>query len=979
MTPERWQQVRDELSAALALAPRDRSAYLEGLGANDPALRSEVMSLLAIEQQASPEFLCPPTDGDEVTLNGSGTESSRLGRRIGPYQLVEEIGIGGMGVVYRAFRADDQFRKEVAIKLVRSGENSSFVVSRFKSERQLLAGLDHPNIAALFDGGTTEEGVPYFAMELIAGQPIVEYCNTKKLSVRERLELFLHVCSAVQYAHQRLIIHRDLKPSNILVTSTGTPKLLDFGIAKILEAPSLPEQGAETTISLFRLLTPAYASPEQIRGETITTASDVYSLGVVLYELLTGHRPCRIESNAPYEIEQAVCEFEPEKPSAIVFQRTTLKTDSRIVDITPKSVSEVREGSPEKLSRLVRGDLDNIILMALRKEPQRRYPSVEQFAADLVRHLENKPVSAAKDTLQYRLSKFVSRHKAGFAAAIVVAVSVIGGIAVTLHEARIAQAQRWLAEQRFNDVRDLANSLLFDVHDSIQDLPGSTPARKLLIERALRYLDGLARGSASEPSLQRELATAYEKVGTVQGNPFGANLGDVQGALASYGKALAIREHLTQIDPENVADQVALARSQRLFAATSANRSVGWDEKRNMEEELLALATAEKAYHLDSSNPAALEELQTNYDLLVTFRDSTGDYEGAWEYLQKEKPIIAARLQTARENLNLLLAQGKWETKAGVELAKLGFREEAFKHFHQGIQIFESLSAGGADTISARYLAAALERFGDAQLLNSNVREALHSYQRGRQVLGPLLETDPKNAVAQLDMASALARIGNAEALNGNTKVGVTTLDQAARMLRSQIARDPDYNEPPWLLVLTLIWNGEALERNGHPEAALGKYREVIAIWEQNKHPLAQTILAGVHEKISGALASSGRWQEASQEADLAETDAEQMIATHPYMLNAIYVKADANEKLGELHQRQANQTVTPEQRLRAWTEARNSYKRSLDAWAKLTNPAARTPAGFSCGNPKKITLELAGAEVALRRTVQYPFAHRVF
>jgi RNA polymerase sigma factor (TIGR02999 family) len=256
MTPERWQQIRDGLSSVLEMAPSERSAYLDGLGAKDPTLRSEIASLLAVEQQANPEFLNPPTIADPAGAASVESGKSRVGRRIGPYQLVEEIGVGGMGEVYRAFRADDEYRKEVAIKLVRSGEDSNFVVSRFKSERQVLASLDHPNIAGLFDGGTTDEGLPYFAMELIEGQPVVDYCDSGKLSIKERLDLFLQICSAVHYAHQRLIIHRDLKPSNILVTSAGIPKLLDFGIAKILEAPASTGDTAEPTISLFRLLTP---------------------------------------------------------------------------------------------------------------------------------------------------------------------------------------------------------------------------------------------------------------------------------------------------------------------------------------------------------------------------------------------------------------------------------------------------------------------------------------------------------------------------------------------------------------------------------------------------------------------------------------------------------------------------------------------------------------------------------------------------
>jgi eukaryotic-like serine/threonine-protein kinase len=286
MTPGRWRHVKDVLAAALELEPSERQAHLESVCAGDLAMRREIESLLAMSLGTGSDVLSIPID---VTEQSSATKT-RIGCRIGPYQVVGEIGVGGMGEVYRAFRADDQYSKEVAIKLVAAGQDSKFVVSRFKNERQVLANLDHPNIARFLDGGTTEDGVPYFVMELIDGLPIDQYCKQRKLPISERLGLFLHVCSAVQFAHQHLIIHRDIKPSNILVASDGTPKLLDFGIAKILDSDSLGGS-VESTITVFRMLTPGYASPEQVRGEPITTTSDVYSLGVVLYELLTGCHP----------------------------------------------------------------------------------------------------------------------------------------------------------------------------------------------------------------------------------------------------------------------------------------------------------------------------------------------------------------------------------------------------------------------------------------------------------------------------------------------------------------------------------------------------------------------------------------------------------------------------------------------------------------------------------------------------------------
>ncbi len=341
-------------------------------------------------------------------------EETLAGRRIGPYQVIREIGSGGMGAVYLAARADEAYRKEVAIKLIPRGVCTHSVIQRFRTERQILAGLDHPNIARLLDGGATEDGLPYLVMEYIQGEPIDRYCEARRLSLVGRLRLFQSVCAAVHYAHQHLVIHRDIKPGNVLVTADGAPRLLDFGIAKLL-SPEPSSGAAAAGSTTIPVMTPAYASPEQVRGESITTASDVYSLGVLLYELLAGRRPYDVAGPTPAELERAVCRQEPERPSVV---------------------------TGGALGRRLRGDLDNIVLMAMRKEPRRRYGSVEQFSEDIRRHLEGLPVIARPDTLGYRGAKFVSRHKAGAAAAMLVGLSLAAGVAATLREARIASAER---------------------------------------------------------------------------------------------------------------------------------------------------------------------------------------------------------------------------------------------------------------------------------------------------------------------------------------------------------------------------------------------------------------------------------------------------------------------------------------------------------------------------------------------------------
>jgi len=392
---------------------------------------AELESLLASHEQAG-DFLDEPVLVGAEAAAGSEPVESLVGRRIGPYQMLREIGQGGLGLVYLALRVDDEYRKLVAIKLIKRGMDTRAIVRRFRHERQMLAGLEHPNICRLIDGGTIDHGRPYFIMEYVDGLPLDEYCNQRRLSVNERLTLFRTVCAAVHCAHQNLIVHRDLKPSNILVTADGVPKLLDFGIAKWL----LPEPSEQMKTSTgLRPMTPEYASPEQVRGGTITTASDVYALGVLLYELLTGHHPYLLEGCWLPEVERLICEAQPERPSAAVSR--------------PKAVLDAGpDGSSEALRRRLAGDLDNIILMALRKEPARRYASAHELSEDIRRHLEGMPVMARKDTLAYRMGKFVRRNKSAVSAATLVLVSLLVGLLATTWQAHRANQQRIRAEQQ---------------------------------------------------------------------------------------------------------------------------------------------------------------------------------------------------------------------------------------------------------------------------------------------------------------------------------------------------------------------------------------------------------------------------------------------------------------------------------------------------------------------------------------------------
>jgi len=827
VTPERWQKVKDVLATVLDLAPTERAGYLAKSCAGDDLLRRNVEVLLQREQKANADFLSRTSLAETVAALFPEEKNPWIGRRVGAYQIVEQIGVGGMGEVYRAYRADDQYRKEVALKVVRAGQDSGLVLRRFKNERQILAGLEHPNIARLLDGGTTDDGLPYFVMELIEGQALNEYCDSNKLTTTERLKLFLQVCSAVQYAHQRLIIHRDLKPGNILVTTDGTPKLLDFGIAKLLDTDPAT-QVAEPTMSMVRLLTTSYASPEQIRGETLTTVSDVYSLGVVLFELLSGQHPYRMEGRAPHEVAQAVCEFEPEKPSVI------------------------GDRSQKKLHRDLRGDLDNIVLMALRKEPSRRYSSTEHLAADIGRHLDHLPVLARKDTGTYRLSKFIRRHKLGVLASTIVAISILSGLAIALHEARVAREQAELArkqgiraERRFNDVRKLANSLMFEIHDSIRDLPGATTARTLLVKRALEYLDNLSQESSGDAALQQELAAAYDRVGDVLGYEGAANQGDFPGAIQNYNKALAIRESAAAMNPNDVQIQSDLINNY--FRLSFALQSAG-DYEQALTDLHKALPVAQKlasgnndpkfhdwlaGIHWQSGNvlarkadyAEALQEYRTGASIREPFALAphasapirthlAADYNGAghmlWRTGQTDQALEISK-KSARileevsgsnpNNATLREYLGETYSLMQIVLKEQGDLDQSLKYGQKAHEIFKKLAANDpTNSLATNNVGFAELEIGEALTTKDRIPEA-QSYIRHAM---NLFEAKPNKTrydlAGRAESYSALAEAYEALAEHETSpQQKATRLRQAKDWLQKSVAawqRDPTHGSP---------------------------------------------------------------------------------------------------------------------------------------------------------------------------------------
>jgi serine/threonine-protein kinase len=502
---ERHDRAMELFDRVVDLPEPERAEVLARECGDDVEMRRHVEELVAgdsssLELELDQLDVAAQLDRD-VTLE-EGTTPFAAGARVGPYRVLGEIGRGGWGTVLLAARADGAYRQQVAIKVMHGGLLAGERLERFRAERKILGELVHPNIARLLDAGATAEGVPYFVMEHVEGEPLVAYCDRRRLGVDERLALFLQVCDAVRYAHQRLVVHRDLKPANILVAETGVPKLLDFGIAKVLD-PTLVPVSSQLTGTAQRLLTPDYASPEQFRGEPITTASDVYSLGVVLYELLAGRRPYELADRSLVEMERTICEQVPLRPS---------QSAVGIVDdaVSPRQVATNRSATPETLRRRLSGDLDNIVLEALAKETEQRYASVEQLAADVAGHLRGLPVSARPSTLGYRTRKFVGRHRGGVAlgaTAILVLVGFAAGMGVLA--ARLAEERdRSAASEAESRVEARTAQRVADVlHDLFEEVDPTEPGKddltalELLNLGARRVRDELA----GEPIVQARL------------------------------------------------------------------------------------------------------------------------------------------------------------------------------------------------------------------------------------------------------------------------------------------------------------------------------------------------------------------------------------------------------------------------------------------------------------------------------------------
>jgi hypothetical protein len=698
MTEERWLRIRAICDELDPLSADEQARQLDRLCDGDLELRSSVLRLYAPEETAADPIM------DLVVREFSELAKPEPAQsRFGRYEVVRHVGSGGMGAVYEAVRVDD-FHKRVALKVIRQEFDSEFARQRFQQERQVLATLEHPCIARLLDGGETPEGSPYLVLEFVDGLAIDDYCE--KLDRRAILGIFVQMCRAVEYAHRNLIVHRDLKPANILVTASGEPKLLDFGIAKLIDPTGLNSQ---TTLAA---LTPQYASPEQVRGLPVTTATDIYSLGVILYKLLTGNLPYVVEGASALEMDRQICEKPPAPPG-------------------------------------LGNELDYILLMCLRKEPERRYATVAQLAEDLGRFLSYRTVSARPDTLRYRTAKFVRRSWLALTAVAAVIVALGIGAGVAAYQARISS-------DRFEDVRQLAHRFVFDYSDDLTKIQGTTEIRKRMAATALQYLDRLSRDAGNDGGLLRELAAGYQKVGNAQGFPTLPNLGDATAAVASYQKAEALYARALEKHPEY---RKEAADFRVMFAHLLENQS---DIPGATAQIQAATRDFEDLSRAAPGDIALKVQLAQSYCIVGDIESAQGLQAGALPWFRKCEGLgrdILAQKHGGFSTMTGILS------RVGDAAQQNGYLDEALRAFQEQdamLQQFLKRYPGNVYLVRTATVGneSLSELYGsDDSPSLENRAEALTYARRYLDGARGMLTKDPKNSSAQLSYAIALFRL----------------------------------------------------------------------------------------------------------------------------------------------------------------------------------------------------------------------------
>jgi eukaryotic-like serine/threonine-protein kinase len=762
MNPAQWARVSALFDEARERSPLDREAWLHAT-CDDAHTRGEVLAMLEA-YDADPAFMEQSPDLSSAVARA--VSAGLTGRRVGAYRLVAELGHGGMGVVYEARRDDWAFDRRAAIKILPASSGST-LAERFRFERQVLASLDHPGIARLLDAGTTSDGLPYFVMELVDGQRIDDWCRARNLRLRERVALVERVCEALAYAHQHLVIHRDVKPAHILVTGDGQPKLLDFGIATMLMGEG--EAAAGMTRTGHHSFTPDYASPEQVRGDGVTTASDVYSLGVVLYHLLAERAPYALKELSPLDAMRTVCDVDPPLMSAVATH------DERA-----------------HLS----GDLDAIVAKALAKAPRERYSTIAELTADLRAWRDGRPVSAAPQSVSYRARRFVRRNRGAVAAVSAIIVAIVIGATATAWQAHVASRERDKAENRFRQVRAFSRSLLFDVHNALRPVPGATEARRLLLARAVEFLDGLSADAGSDDALKVELAEGYRGLGAVQGALGTENVGDLPAAAVSFQKAATLMEEVMGTEPRILLDRPRALLDIYADLTNVLNALGRVDAAERAHQRLVTLVQDLDRRHL--SDPRVVIDIGSGYSNAGIYRAGKGDFAGA----------------------------------------------RAF--YEHALRLYESVPKDDpAWRSTPRAYVLALKRLGAVEMVTGALDASEHHYRAALAIEEDVIRRDPGNRQWPFELTYTLSDLGAALRRRGQVGEAVALWTRALALRRTALAADPK-NVRAILGVATL------LNRLTHAYLDTTRYAEAVAAAREELQ-LRDTLLA-LHGRLSNRV-----------------------------------------------------------------------------------------------------------------------------
>jgi tetratricopeptide (TPR) repeat protein/tRNA A-37 threonylcarbamoyl transferase component Bud32 len=935
MPPDRWDRVQSVFLSLADLPPGERAVLLDQECGGDGELRAEVESLLASDGESAQIISAAIAKEAALWVDVADLAGSRLGS----WRIIREIGRGGMGTVYRAVRDDDQFQKQVAIKVVRHGMDTADVLERFRHERQILANLDHPYIARLLDGGTTPDGRPFFVMDYVEGKPLDVFWKENKLAVEARCRLFLRILEAVSHAHRNLVVHRDLKPANIFVTSDGSPKLLDFGVAKLLA--TAPGAGPTLT-ALNRPFTPEYASPEQVHGSPVTTAVDIYSLGAVLYEMLTGRRAQTIDSLSPSEIERVVCHTEVTRPSL--------------------------------LATGLDADLDNIVLMAMRKEPARRYQSVDQFADDIHRYLSGRAVLARQDSFWYRARKFAGRNRLQISGAALIFVSLVAALVVTLAQTRVAQSarrtaeeqrgisdreraraeqertraeagfrqaelaradeaqQRRHAEQGLTQLLNIADKTLFDIHDVVARLPGATEARQLMVKTTLDYLERIQNDNGLDDRLRLALGAGYSRIAAIQGDPLNPSLGDVRGARDSYLKAKALLAPLyarSGNDPDVIMHWLEVETG---LAALSYSQSRS-DQTIQMYAKLLPVAHR-LAQLAPSSLPAAKQEAKIQGALTMALHPT--DARAALDHADRQIAILTALTGRFPGDRDLKRDLANSLDDAAVPLTDLGNYAQAAEYFERSIGIREPLlEIEPANVQTKRGLLMADANYcallGIPWSPNMGRPAEARTYCGKASALARALSAaDPQDQTARFDLGYNLGQLGMLDPDPDKVADSLKTLEEALSVLDPIVRANPSAADPVLRVELVRQYAGRRLQRLGRLTEAADSFRRALAELEamtsaKPGQPKGTAVALGNEEGLAEVYAEQG-------DRDAALTYARKALDRAQKYDTLTPGRAVSVGHLGEAY----FELAWVERTLGAWTQAEADAERATSLWRSI-------------------------------------------